>query len=79
MINPGRRPGGTLITKKKEREISWNASKRQREEKQVGLRTGATTQILDHPGIDSPRDYIFGGNLWYLLLALGGVFGQMNP
>lgn len=47
--------------------------------KQVGLRTGATTKILDHPGIDNSWDYILGGDLWYLLLALEGVFGQMNP
>lgn len=47
--------------------------------KQVGLRTGATTKILDHPGIDNSRDYILGGDLWYLLLALERVFGQMNP
>jgi hypothetical protein len=57
----------------------YECIERSKGRKQVGLRTGATTQIPDHPGIDNPRDYIFGGNLWYLLLVLEGVFGQMNP
>lgn len=49
-----------------------------KETKQVGLWTRAATQILDHPGTCDPWNYIFVGNLWYLLLALEGVFGEMN-